>query len=265
MVDLGGHGWSYRYDPLGRLTQAVGPVGHSHLIVGYDATGRVAQIRSPSGSRKFDYFAGTTVVTDANGATNEYEQNQSGVTVSVTNALGVHTRVVLDERNQVRELFRDDVLEARLEYDEAGRLESLARLSREKPGRLSYRYDSEGRLISITEAGPSRRLGTRHIVKLRYAPSGNLVEKSDSEGTHFFSYSPQGDLIEWTPAQGPAARFEHDEDGQIVQVTTDGGAGTAFEYYSDGRLQESRFADGSTHRYQYDELGMRRRTELSSG
>lgn len=259
VTDLGGNGWRYEYNERGQLSRAVDPLFHTNLAVMYDEQGRVTELRSPSGTYRYRYEAGAprTVVTDPHGYESRFVQNAAGLTTAITNPLGVETRLVLDERNSVEKLYRNGALEAEMSYDPGGRLRSLVKYEGEGPKPMSYVYGEQGRLMEIRSADDR--------MVLSYDERGNLLERSDREGVARYSYSPNGDLLTMTLADGTALSFEVDADGQITSVTDEWNRRTSFRYYPDGKLSQTRFADGATHTYAYNRLGLRRLIEIDDG
>jgi YD repeat-containing protein len=259
VTDLGGNRWRYEYDERGRLSQAIDPLRHVNVAVIYDELGRITELDSPSGAYGYRYEAllHRTTVTDGNGHESVYVQNDDGITMAIKNPLGVETSLVLDERNHVQKLSRNQALQAEMSYDSEGRLVSLVKYEGEKPEQMSYVYDGAGRLVEIKDGGQG--------VVLRYDSRGNLLERTEGTEVTRYTYSPKGDLLTMQMADGTSLRFEVDTDGQITSVVDSQNRQTRFKYYKDGKLAQTRFADGSTRTYSYTRLGMRRLKEVDDG
>jgi YD repeat-containing protein len=257
VIDLGGNRWRYEYDERGRLVKAIDPLRHVNFAIGHDGQGRVTDLQSSGGSYRYRYEPGRTIATDGNGYESVYAQSEDGITTAIRNPLGVETRLVLDERNHVQKLYRNQALQAEMSYDGEGRIMSLVKYEGEKPEQMSYVYDDLGRLVEIENGD--------HSVILRYDDRGNLLERIEGTEVMRYTYSPRGDLLTMQMADGSSLRFEVDNDGQIISVVDAQDRQTRFKYYKDGKLSQTRFADGSARTYRYDRLGMRRLREFDDG
>ncbi len=278
VADLGGHRWRYQYDERGRMTRSVNPLDHDQLRVIYDGQGRVAEIDSPTDRRRFAYLPNRTLVADGLGRQSEYRQDANGITTSIRNALGVVTRLELDERNRVRNLFRNDAVQAEIRYDDDGRPASLTTYDGGAPRALRYAYTQQGWLARITGPGV--------LIWLRYDERGNLIERTGPDGWVAYGYAEKGDLVEIRAPHArfqpprldvedlaaprkkgwePGYRFEYDEDGQIASMVNQRGERLELRRAKSGKLVGTQFADGSTQDYAYDSLGMRRLRQDSDG
>jgi YD repeat-containing protein len=258
VIDLGGNRWRYEYDEIGRLIKTIDPLRHVNFAIVYDDQGRVTDLQSSGGSYRYRYesSAPRTIVTDGNGYESVYVQNDDGITTAIKNPLGVETSLVLDERNHVQKLYRNQAVQAEMSYDSEGRLASLVN-DGEKTEQMTYVYDELGRLVEIKNGD--------HGVVLRYDDRGNLLERTEGNEVTRYTYSPKGDLLTMLMADGTSLRFEVDSDGQITSVVDAQNRQTRFKYYKDGKLSETRFADRSTRTYGYTRLGTRRLKELDDG
>jgi YD repeat-containing protein len=259
VVDLGGKSWYYEYDERGRMKRAVDPLRHVSFDVVYDDQGRATEVKSPTGPARYEYdeTLRQTRVIDGNGYESLYRQNEAGITVGIRNPLGVETALVLDGRNRVETLLRNDAVRAEMSYDDRGRLISLVKHDGDRPERMDYTYDDRGRLVEIQKAEGS--------VMLDYDKPGNLLERVDADGVTQYSHSRQGDLLAMSLPEGRSYRFEVDADGQMASVVDQWNRRTSFRYDKNGRLSQTRFADGTTRAYFYDRLGMRRLIEFGTG
>ncbi len=264
-IDLGGLSWSYGYDEGDRLSRALDPEGRAGFQAVYDEQGRAMEVDAGGRLHRYRYEAGRTIVSDGNEAVCVYGQNAAGITVEISNSLGVTTRVELDDTGHARALYRNGELSAEISHDGRGRPSVLTRYDRGKPEQLLYRYDKQGRLTRVQGGRDSYGWGVRDLLSLSYDRSGNLVRRSDEGGATSYSYDDRGDLKSIASDAGFQAVFEHDGDGQIASVTDGQWRKTRFEYHPDGKLARTLFADGSQHSYGYDAQGMRTRREMRKG
>jgi len=253
--DMGDYGWRYAYEGPGRLARAWDPMGSETFTVAYDPSGRVAEVVMPGDAFSFHYRGLETEVVDAGGHSNTFRQNVAGITVEVENALGFTSRVDLDRRHRVRRLARDGRTEALLGY----RGDRLAWVARRGGRRTVFAYDSKGLLVEMSTSGEGS------IMTLAYDDRGNLISRRDAAGERLYRYSSRGDLIEAALPGGDVYRFAVNDEGQIVRVTTGRDQTTRFDYQPDGKLALSAFADGSSHHYTYDALGLRSETLFDYG
>ncbi len=263
--DLGGFSWRYAYDSSDRLSKVVDALGQNSFIAAYDEQGRASEVASGGQLYRYHYQPGRTLVTDGNEAVCVYGQNEAGITVEISNSVGVSTRVELDAGHRPQALYRNGELWAEFSHDRRGRLAMLTRYEGGKPEQLLYRYDKMGRLTRVQGGIDSYGWGLRDLLRLSYDRSGNLALRWDENGRTDFAYNDKGDLESIAQESFLQAAFEHDSDGQIVSVTDAEGRRTRFQYRPDGKLARTFFADGSEHSYDYDRLGMRTRRQMRNG
>ncbi len=259
--DLASNHWRYRYDALGRLTAAMDPLGGESFSVDYGSDERVRSIQTPGRRYEYLYQGSLTEVIDGNGESALYEQNPVGITVRIVNPMRVESRVLLNDRNQVREIYDNGELLVRLSYDDRGRLAATTRFSEAGPERRVYLRDEAGHLHQIREqdaAGPP-------LATFLHDPRGNLVERRDVTGSTLYGYSPLGDLTELIQAGEDAYRLAYTADGQIAAVTDGLERTTRFEHRPDGKLARTLFADGEVHAYAYNDLGVRTLLDTGNG
>lgn len=257
-VDVAGNRWIYQYSGQRRLHKADDPLGRETFKVWYAADGRVRALDLPSGRVSYNYDDGlrSTTVKSRKGLETQFFHNEHGITTRVINPLGQETRITLDDRRNVTEVWEAGSLLHQMEYDQEHRL--VSRRSGQVTAR--YSYDASNGEVARIERSDGK------TVALAYDARGNLVRVADREGVRTYQYSALGGVIGVTGVGGAhAVQFQVNADGLIMQMIEDGGSRTSFSYDPHGRLAEASFADGLTSSMQYDPLGLRRELKYSDG
>ncbi len=213
---------------------------------------------------RYSYKGNKTLVTDESGQTTTFAQNAKGVTTSVTTDAGFTSRIVLNERNQVAELWhkepgQSDALQAKIVYDDNGRPARYdingqpTHMERELQ-QHRYQYDDAGRLLSVGDT------------EFTYDARGNLTRHKTDKFVRTYQYANNGDvLVESTSLMGLAAttsEYTYNNNGQLTQIKANTQI-SKFEYNLIGKLSKVTFPDGASHSYQYDKLGFRKHTKRS--
>ncbi|MGH8542881.1 MAG: RHS repeat domain-containing protein [Gammaproteobacteria bacterium] len=251
VIDLGGNAWAYTYGADGLLSAALDPLGYVDVATRYGDDGRVAEVVHRGRKASYEYGGDTSRVLDHRERVSTFEQNEAGITVTVTNHVGVTTHIVLDAENRVSELHRNEVTKATFLYDEEGRLLSSRQVTDDGLRTIAYAYDGAGRLRTARDDTGDLRL------TLRYDPHGNvrLVERG-GERT-IYRHAANGALEALSRPDGRRYAFETDADGQITKITDQDAQVIELSYLPTGSLERIRFADGTTHTYGYEPSGLR--------
>ena len=213
---------------------------------------------------KFQYQGDKTLVKDANGDETIFEHNASGITTAVTNAEGVISQIELSDRNQIIGLMHNNVQQAKIVYDKNGRplrydINAKPTAMERNFAQYSYRYDGEGRALSIEAADKT-------LVNYEYDVKGNLTRHKTVKFDRSYQYADNGDvLVEIESYRGLPANttiYSYNADGLMASLTATGQT-ARFDYNAVGRLSKVTFPDGSSHQYQYDKLGFRTQTTRS--
>ncbi|CAN5330337.1 hypothetical protein BH24PSE2_BH24PSE2_01730 [soil metagenome] len=112
-------------------------------------------------------------------------------------------------------------------------------------------YDPTGQLRQATDD-----MGRLRLI-LRYDPRGNVRLVQDGDERTLYRYAANGALAALSRPDGQRYAFETNADGQIIRVTDREERVTELDYLPTGRLEEIRFADGSSHSYGYEPVGLR--------
>ncbi len=275
----GGQTWLFTTDERGALTQEVDPLGRTTTYT-YDARRRVHRVTLPGGSGQIDLAYDATdhltSLTYSDGTDISFTFDPNG---QVRSATGVSL-----ERDAAGRITRSNGLG--LTYDAADRLTEIQM----PPGPVSYAYDAEGRLATVTDW-----LGG--TMGFTYDADGRLTAIARPNGL-VTTYTRDADgrltaITEQTGDSGPAlaaVTLRRDARGDVVEATYDGllppavapasaaydadaaGQVEAFAYDYLGRLTDdgrrsytwnlashltASTADATTTEYTYDAFGLR--------
>jgi RHS repeat-associated protein len=281
---LDGTGYRFSYDPSGRLQTVQdlsGEVLESHT---YDpATGRAVTSSLADGQEALTltYQPSKTIVTDALGNATTYEfverQQIKRVSKIIQPCACAGTGVKAEDwqydglGQALRD--RDGSIVFHYKYDAAtgdlvemdDGLNHSTLLTRDGLGRVVSVTGPDGSLATTTyvAAGPATitdlvagsRTRTRAI---EYTPQGQPLRVTDANGhVTSFSYNAFGDLVATTDPLGNTTGLQYDEIGRSVVVTDPLGHTTRMEYDGRGRAKRVIAHDGSATEFTYDHAGRR--------
>ena len=269
MVAEDGGVWRFEYDGIGKLVREIDPLG-AITSYAHDERGNITAIADAlGGATRLQHNAAglPVVVTDPLGATTRYEYDRFGRVSTITDPLGGVTRMSWTASGELRERIEPDGTTTRWTYDgndhntetvdangnvtrtEFGGLDLLAAEVGADGGRLSYGYDTELRLVSITN---ERGLVWRY----EYDAAGNLVTETDYNGRELrYEYNAAGQLIKQITGTGDTISFERNPLGRIVRRTSGTGVAT-FGYDPVGRMVLARNEDAEVV-LAYDHAGQK--------
>ncbi|NQZ07768.1 MAG: RHS repeat protein [Algicola sp.] len=260
--DLGGNRTQYQYHGNGLLHKVTDPEGQLAAKFRFGKDNKATLVKVRARKLRYKYKGSQTLVTDESGQTTVFKQNKKGVTTSVTTATGFTSRIVLNERNQIDELWHQeqgqkDELQTKIVYDDNGRpfrydINGKPTQMERELQQHSYQYDDAGRLLSIGDT------------EFTYDARGNLTQHKTDKFVHTYQYADNGDVLsESTSLMGLAAtttNYAYNNDGQLTRIKTNNQT-SKFEYNLIGKLSKVTFPDGVSHSYQYDKLGFRKHTK----
>ncbi|MEU4247101.1 RHS repeat-associated core domain-containing protein [Amycolatopsis sp. NPDC026612] len=259
--------WRREYDPRGKLVRTTDPLG-AVTEYGYDEAGGIAAVTDALGgvTRFENNAAGLPVaVTDPLGAVTRYEYDGFGRVTTVAGPLGAVTRMRWTPGGDLRERVDPDGAAWRWSDIDPGTAEEAvdARglvsrtefgpfdlpVAEEGPGghRLEYTYDTELRLVAVTDA---HGLAWRYT----YDAAGQPIAETDFNGrTTRYGYDAAGQLVRIDRADGGTVLLDRDVLGRVV--TRRAGSDVAvFAYDAADRLISAR-NDAAEVVFTYDPLG----------
>lgn len=278
--------WRKDYDPLGRLTRAVGPA-HADATLGqirpvtryvYNALGCLTEVRAGRSNAAGDAgadadlallmrydcddFGRRVKATDALGNVWRWAHDRHGNVVRHTDAKAQQTLYNWGAGRQLlsKEVRRADATLWRTYAYSRNALGQATRMeARDGAGALviayDYTYDDAHRLASVTDARGGK------TIRYAWSPGGLLNSKEDSDGHRTdYLYDALGRLIGiWLPNYDSVA-FGHDRNGRRVQKWhSEGGIETRYAWNADGSLAGLANWASTTlltrHLYGYDAFG----------
>jgi len=288
VTDARGNGWALKRDNLGRLASITGPDGATERY-GYDALGHLTTLTRRSGDTvSYDYDPDGRVIAvhlpDGSDITYAYAYDTTGLTTTITEALGVTT---LHYDLMGRLAAKTDALgnTVRTSYTPGGRLASVT-----YPGnhQASYSYDGAGRLEHMTDwlanvttyhYDALDRISTIDLpngtaTTFAYDAAGRLISQvhEDGGGTPIVAYTitrdELGRVASMTVSGTPAAAVPdglreaaYDASNRTVHSSTNLEVST-YTFDADGRQVEKK-TGADTVNYSYDTLN--RLTAVTGG
>jgi len=283
-ADRNNNGWSYTYDPLGRLTAVEDPA-KSRMFARYDLAGNIISQTDFDGVRKeFDYddlnritavrtegrtdrkveydLAGRAVrIIDANGNATAYKYNKTGKVIETADAEGITTVYSYDKGGRLASVIDGNGNATNYAYNKLGRIESVT----DPLGRkTAYFYDSAGRLSEKTLADGSKityaydEFGrTARItypgdeVIYTYDAVGNVLSAKNNVTEVTRKYDALNRVIEETDSYtNKKIAYSYDPEGNRTALVLDEGYKVSYVYDALNRL--SRINQGEeSFKYNY--------------
>ncbi len=281
MTDAAGSSWSFDYDVLGRLEQITDPLGHVQWVE-YDAAGHLLRV-----IQNYDLGYSQNAQNVYN-ITTEFDYDQVGNLLSVTDSLGRVTTYAFDDADRLVQEANPAGHMTGYAYDLASNLttitdplgrvtqfhhDALNRLDEiEDPlgGVTARDYNTDGTLASSTD--PLGRVTTftyddaKRLVSvldplggtslLNYDLAGNLLTSTNALGhTTAYAYDPLNRPDQVTDALGGVTQYVYDAVGNRIQGQDANGHITIFEYDALNRLVSQTDPNGNLTSWAYDEIG----------
>ncbi len=245
-VDPEGAEWTWRYDGLGRTLVRVDPLGHAthyryegrRLQQVIDAAGRATTL-------SWDAGGGLATATAPDGTCTRWQRDALGRVTAYTDARGNVQRRTYDALGRVVRVQEPDGNQRELAYDDQG---NVVR-ARDQRRDVSLGYCQLGKVATHTVGG--------HTIRYRYDTEGRLVGVTDPRGLeHRYDRDPRGEVQAEFGWDGRSTIYERDGLGRVTGVVNEGpGRATELAYDTAGELITVAYGEGPTHRYEYRKDG----------
>ncbi|HLA74959.1 MAG TPA: RHS repeat-associated core domain-containing protein [Gammaproteobacteria bacterium] len=215
VVDPSNGATQYTYDANDQITQVIDPKGLS-TAYNYDGLGNLSQVQSPDSgmtSRTYDEAGNPKTETDALGKLTTYIYDALNRVKKITYADGALVSFLYDgAANAVGRLYRiyDPNGDTLWSYDTQGRVTQKQQTGGGLSLRISYTYNGQGQLASITY------------------PSGKVIQYSYNQGQvsaiavaaqpllNNVQHQPFGAAKNWQWGNGVNYTRQFDQDGRLV-------------------------------------------------
>jgi len=265
---------AHSYDALGNRVSTTDPRGNTTTFQ-YDERNRLIAVTDPTGlvtRRAYDLAGNLVSITDANGNVTAYEYNLANRKIREVRPGGAVREMTYDAVGNLTSLTAPDGIVMTYFYDELNRLTSKTapsgdreRYSYDALGnrtliervddqgnvfyRKAYDYDSESRIVSITE-------GSGSTMSFVYNALDEVISRIDPNGgVTQQTYNPYGQILSMRDAANGDSVFSYDVAGNVVAVTNPNGNTTAYDYDLLGRKIRETSPDTGVTELRYDESG----------
>ena len=137
-----------------------------------------------------------------------------------------------------------------VEYYEYGNSDTPIRIVKADGKQLTYELDSEGRILSQSEAAGSE---SKKLLEYRYDENGNISEAIGNTGTSIYKYDNSGNILNYTDIFGKTINYTYDERGNLSKLEVAGELPTVYTYDSEDRIISVIYGDNKTVSYEYVE------------
>ncbi|MDD5010287.1 MAG: DUF6531 domain-containing protein, partial [Syntrophorhabdaceae bacterium] len=190
-ADRNNNGWSYTYDPLGRLTAVEDPA-KSRMLAQYDLAGNI------------------TAQTDFDGVKKEFEYDDLNRITAIRTEGKTDRKVEYDLAGRAARVIDANGNAICYKYNKLGKVLETA----DAEGAITkYAYDKMGRTCAVTD-------GNGNTTNYAYNKLGRTESITDPLGHKTaFSYDAAGRLSEKTLADGSKIKYSYDEFGRTAKIT----------------------------------------------
>ena len=273
LVDSFGNGLTFTYNNLSRIESVADSDGRMTTYA-YDATGNnLLSATDESGTTTYEYdVTKVSAITDPNGNRLEFVYDErerlvqqrlttsgaqaevvnysydSAGGVTVTDAEGNETRLLLNEDGQIGQLTDANGRSVGFSYDAQG---NLIQLVAPENNTSLFSYDAQGNLT--TQIDPLDQK-----TEFTYSSTFNqLTSVTDPRGNGMvYDYDAQGNLAEILYADGSKETFEYSDRGEVKVSINRRGQQITFDYNERGQLISQQNPDDSVPtQYVYDAQG----------
>ena len=270
-TDNAGEEWIYEYDSMGYLVTKILPTDNpstpTHPITyEHNDFGMVTKQTDTLGRSTTYEYAGTgctscgsgsalvlTKVIDHDSNATEYEYDDNGNMITMTNFLNEETIYEYDSMNKMTKVTYDNGQYATYEYDIRLKLTKATSTAGDE---VTYAHDHMGRVTKVTNA-----IGS---IEQYYNGRGLMTKVKDAEGGETtYEYNSYNDLIKTTDPEGKTMHMFYDEHGRMTKKGADSSISPVdpIEYFfsdTTGIMTRVKYTNGAVTTeatYKYDLTG----------
>jgi YD repeat-containing protein len=227
---------SYAYDPVNRLSQAIGALGQT-TSYSYDTNSNLTGVTDPLGhatSAAYDSLNRLMGTTDPNGGMTGFAYDPLSRLAGVTDPRGLVTSYAYDGLDDVTSLGSPDTGVTAKTYDAAGNTLTSTDARGDK---TTYAYDALNRVTRAAFAD-----GTAILYQYDQGANGmgRLTAMSDPGGTTSWAYNVHGQVTSKQQTSGwltlTTSRAYNAVTGQLTGTTYPSGTSILYSYDADGRV-----------------------------
>ncbi|MEN5036762.1 calcium-binding protein [Pseudomonas sp. TWI929] len=273
VVASNGDSLSFTYNAAGRLTSMTDQAGHT-VTYSYDASNTLlTDVTSVNGTTHYDYvtapgaaFGTVSTITQPDGLVQHFSYDDQGRLnhystgsveysyaydstngVTITDASGAVTHLLLNERGQVAQVEDAQGHVSQLRYDADGNLTGIVNPDGTAS---SFVYNANGNPVSIQD-------GLGGQVQFNYESGfGKVASVTDQRGNAIgYGYDDHGNLNKIAYADGSSETYSYDAQGHLTGSLNRSGDGISYSYDARGQLITKTYADGSSANYTWDARG----------
>jgi YD repeat-containing protein len=227
---------SYAYDPVNRLSQAIGALGQTTSYA-YDTNGNLTGVTDPLGhatSAVYDPLNRSIGTTDPNGGMTGFAYDPLSRLAGVTDPRGLVTSYAYDGLDDVTSLGSPDTGVTAKTFDAAGNVLTSTDARGDK---TTYTYDALNR---VTKAAFADGTATTYQYDQGANGIGRLTAMSDPGGTTSWAYNVHGQITSKQQTSGrltlTTSRAYNAVTGQLASTTYPSGSTLFYSYDADGRV-----------------------------
>lgn len=252
----------FEYDGKGRRTKWTKPDG-SIVQFEYDAYDRVSQVTDVLGMKTQIARNSRGLVTSikrTNGTTQQLQYDKYGRVVNSIDGVGRTTNFTYDDLGRVVKLKSPTGLVTDFDYAELPQGCSSCSLSNNastitaSDGRtIKFLYDSEGRMLSRTEAAGTAEQAT---TLFDYDIDGNITSIEDALGNVTkYTYDDRGRRLTKTDPEGRTTQWNYDDDSLVTKIVSPNKSAVSHVYDSIGQRTSTTDAAGNVITREFDSFG----------
>lgn len=244
------------YDALNRPTKTTDALGNQSMTQYNQWSDVTETINALNQSTKLEYYDIGLVnkVTDANNGVTEQEYDSLNRQSSFTDANGNTTSFTYDQAGRTTSITLQNGSTIQYEYDSQG---YLSKTTNARGQDFLYEYDKLGRLTKTTKPE-----GT---VTTTYDLNGNVLTKTDENGTVTYEYDSLNRPTKYTDVYGNIIQYAYDENSNLTKLTYPDGKIVKYTYNANNQLITVTDWNNRKTEYTYDKNGRLTRTDHANG